>query len=212
MQTSESITELVKALKKAQSEFEPVTKTTTNTQFHTKYATLDDMLASVLPVLNANDLFVIQPIETTEQGTFLETRLYHVSGECMSSKMLIPQFEQKGASVMQTLGIGISYLRRYMLSSLLGISTEDDSDGNAPAKKETPQRPQPKATTEQKTKIAQAIKDLGLADVDKALKDAHFPNLDNLTESQAQSAIERLEKAVKAKKEVDKKDKDNATS
>jgi len=60
---------------------------------------------------------------------------------------------------------------------------------------------EPKATEEQKEKIKTAIKDIGLVDIDKALKDAHFANLANLTEQQAKDAIERLEKAVEEKKE-----------
>lgn len=203
MQTSENITELIKALVNAQREFEPVKRTVTNSFFHSKYATLDDVLAACVPILVKCGLTVLQPIETLESGeTIIETRLLHVSGEWLSSKVKIPILQQKGANALQEFGIGITYMRRYMLSSLLGMSTEDDNDGNNASTQRPKKEPEAKATQEQKAQITKAIKDLGLTDVDKALKDAHFVPLAQLTESQAKSAIERLEKAVKAKKDA----------
>lgn len=141
MDKSETITTLIKALTKAQSEFEPVKRTVTNTFFGAKYATLDSVLASCIPILTKHALLVIQPIETLENGNcVLETRILHMSGEWLSSKVTIPQMQQKGANALQEFGIGITYMRRYMLSSLLGISTEDDNDGNKTQETKPPQR------------------------------------------------------------------------
>jgi hypothetical protein len=54
----------------------------------------------------------------------LQTILTHSSGQWISSELPLQVFEK-----VQQLGSEITYLRRYTLSSLLGIVTDDDDDG-----------------------------------------------------------------------------------
>ena len=137
MQSSESTTKIIPAFLKAQSDFEAVKRTVTNDFFGSKYATLDDILAMVRPILAKNNIAFMQPLETLETGeTVIETRIYHTSGEWLSAQVKMPEIDQKGANVLQEFGISVTYMHRYTLSSFLGISVEDDNDGNKPRKKE----------------------------------------------------------------------------
>lgn len=118
---------LIKALVKARSEFDRVTKDSNNPFFKSKYADLASVVGAITPALSANGLVVCQPLEQTENGLLLKTQLWHESGEVMESTMAIPAIAD-----IQKLGSAITYSRRYALSSLLGIAPEDD-DGNAAA-------------------------------------------------------------------------------
>ena len=136
MQSSEKTDNIILALRNAQSEFETVKRTVTNDFFGSKYATLDDILEMVKPVLHKNDLVLMQSIETQEDGQpVIETRIWHTSGEWLSATVKMPEIDQKGANVLQEFGISVTYMRRYTLSSFLGISVEDDNDGNKPQKR-----------------------------------------------------------------------------
>jgi hypothetical protein len=122
---------------------------------------------------------------------------YHAKpmSEKEPSEIALTFGKHKGKSLEEIWQEDSGYIRWLM-------SAEKTNDGLKKAcAKLAKEKESPKATKEQKEKIVKAIKDLGLTDVDKSLKDAGFSNLASLTEQQAKSAIERLEKAVKAKKE-----------
>jgi hypothetical protein len=56
--------------------------------------------------------------------------LLHESGEWIRSELTVPAGGNKGVNAAQAMGSAISYGRRYGLSALVGISTDDD-DGTA---------------------------------------------------------------------------------
>jgi hypothetical protein len=86
------------------------------------YAPLDLVLDAVRPVLVENNLLLTQGTE----GHSLVTRLEHVpSGEWREHHM--PMNEQHAN--MQSYGIELTYRRRYAMVAMLGIVTEDDTDG-----------------------------------------------------------------------------------
>jgi hypothetical protein len=60
----------------------------------------------------------------------VETRLIHTSGEWLASVVPVPV--AKGDA--HGLGSALSYGRRYGISALLALSTDEDDDGNAAAK------------------------------------------------------------------------------
>lgn len=120
---------LVSALAKARAEFDAVTKNANNPFFKSKYADLSEVIGAITPALSANGLVVVQPIEQTENGLLLRTQLYHVGGGVIESTFAIPENKD-----IQKLGSAITYVRRYSLSSLIGVAPQDD-DGNAAAGK-----------------------------------------------------------------------------
>ena len=99
-------------------------------QYGFRYATLDKILDMARPVLAEEGLILFQPITTNDKGALvLTTRLLHRSGEYMETSMPLPA---AGADP-QTLGSAITYLRRYAVTSLLGIASDEDDDGNRAA-------------------------------------------------------------------------------
>lgn len=127
MNKSESIVKLAAALCAFQSEVENVKKDATNPFFKSKYATLDSIWDEVRPLLKKHKLALSQfPSGDGE----LTSILLHESGEYIeySAKMSIKE------QTPQSQGSSISYMRRYAMSSILGIVTEEDDDGNAASK------------------------------------------------------------------------------
>lgn len=123
MEKSESIKELAIALCKFQGAIEPIKKGSENPFYHSKYADLTSILDTIRKPLSENGLSFVQ-FPTGQNG--LETTLMHTSGEWMSAV-----YEMKPTKAdPQGLGSAITYQRRYALGSILGLSTEDDDDGN----------------------------------------------------------------------------------
>jgi len=115
--------ELIKALIKAKAEFQPIEKDKLNPHFKTKYASLDSVLDAVTPALCKHGLVIVQPLQS---GRVLNTHLYHESGEVMTS-----MFELPDISDIQKIGSALTYARRYSVCALLGITADEDNDGNA---------------------------------------------------------------------------------
>ncbi len=122
---SEKINELVLALSKAQASFKPVKKEKINPFFGSKYADLPAILDACSEALHKNQLTVTQGVWPSGEGTYmLLTTLAHSSGQWMRS--LAPLIAQKPTS--QAIGSAITYMKRYCLSSVLGICGEDEDD------------------------------------------------------------------------------------
>jgi hypothetical protein len=122
-------TEMFNALLKLQSELKPVKKDAENPFFHSDYATLGAIWEAVRPVLHANGFIINQPV----RGQEVITILTHVSGESIESNFPIVSKTDKNP---QDFGGAVTYARKYALSALLGIVTEDDDDGNAAVPKQ----------------------------------------------------------------------------
>jgi hypothetical protein len=136
--------EISAALVKAQKEFGPALKTSSNPHFRSKYADLSACVEAVIDGLNNNGIFLMQPTHLCEDGVIVETLFIHESGEQMSAgKLHVPASKQDA----QGYGSTLTYARRYALMAACGIAPEDD-DGNAASKKPTappPPAPPPKA-------------------------------------------------------------------
>ena len=120
------------ALAAAQSEFATVTKNKTNPAYKSRYADLQSIIEAVRPALNKHGLFLTQNV-TNENGMLtVETVLVHTSGESISSGALVVEIAGgNGPKGVQALGSAMTYARRYSLSAFLGVTAEDDDDGNA---------------------------------------------------------------------------------
>lgn len=126
MKTSENINELATALAKAQAEMANAAMNKTNPHFKSKYADLAAVRDAVTPALTANGLSVAQLISETEGRVAVHTRLMHSSGQWMES--VLPIISDVGKP--QVMGSALSYARRYCLSAICNIASEDDDDGN----------------------------------------------------------------------------------
>lgn len=124
MTTSENIGALAAALAKAQGQMKNATlnKTVKTDKYTFRFADLPQVRDTVTPALTANGIAVVQVID----GDTVVTRLIHDSGEWVESVCPIPH-----GQTMQALGSAITYARRYSLSAICGISSEEDDDGGA---------------------------------------------------------------------------------
>ncbi len=134
MNTSEQINEIAAALAKAQGAFQNVSKnrevvvrTKAGATYKFKYATLDAIIEMIRKPLSDNALAFVQSIDKINGSMGVDTRLYHTSGQWM--QIFTPMTVDGEGN--QALGSAVSYAKRYALSSLLGIASEDDDDANA---------------------------------------------------------------------------------
>ena len=115
------------AMVKAQKEFGPALKSSTNPYFTSKYADLATCVEAVIDALNNNGIALIQKCHESDTGVNVETLLLHESGESLSCGVLhVPASKQDP----QGYGSALTYARRYSLMAACGIAPEDD-DGNA---------------------------------------------------------------------------------
>lgn len=120
---------LASALVEAQKEMPAVDKTG-NSNFGA-HVTLDHLISKTRQHLAKNGLAIMQFPAVSENGSpLLRTVLMHTSGESVQADT--PLFLDR--QTMQSLGGAITYARRYGWSSVLGISTEEDDDGDAVSK------------------------------------------------------------------------------
>lgn len=132
MNKSESIKNLAIALSKAQGELNNPTNSkeavvqTTKVKYSYFYATLDEILNIVRPILSKHGLSILQVPSTDADHVLITTILLHDSGEFIEAeplKLKMQQYTPQGA------GSAITYARRYAVASILGISSQDDDDG-----------------------------------------------------------------------------------
>lgn len=122
--------EIAAALVKAQKEFGPALKTSTNPHFRSRYADLAACVEAVLDALNNNGIYLMQLTEEDKDGVKVSTVFIHESGEQISGGTLFMPATKIDA---QGFGSALSYARRYSLMAACGIAPEDD-DANAATK------------------------------------------------------------------------------
>ncbi len=134
-QTTNKTINLALALSRAQLEIKPPLKNRhvdykTKSGQHIKYsyADLSDVIAAVTPALCKNELSVTQKKGFHGNVYGLITVLMHSSGETIDSFQPLPDPVK---TPPQEFGSDQTYARRYELSGIVGIASEDDDDGAA---------------------------------------------------------------------------------
>lgn len=117
---------IYKALAEFQQECPIIFKDTSGYGY--TYADLPQIFKIINPLLKKHGLGFSQPI----QGNTIKTIIFHIeSGETIESETNIPQgVALNGMNDFQVLGSAITYLRRYALSSILGIISDKDTDAH----------------------------------------------------------------------------------
>lgn len=130
---SNEIKNISVALNKTIAEVKDVAKTEEG--FGYKYASLDNILKMIRPILAKNGLALIQSQEIDREAGFIvvKTLLTHTSGEWIETSTEAPIAELKGMNAYQSIGAGITYLRRYNIANFFAISSEEDTDGTPKA-------------------------------------------------------------------------------
>jgi hypothetical protein len=128
---SESIMNLAAALAIAQGQIKTASKDAEGN--YSKYSSLDAIWDACRQPLAENGLSIVQIPSTGENELVMETTLYHSSGEWISGSISLPLISGR-MNEHQALGTAITYARRYSLSSMVGIASGDDDDGEAHGK------------------------------------------------------------------------------
>jgi len=114
---------LIKSLSNFQNECPVIHKDTKGHNY--TYADLPQIFSVINPLLKKNGLCFSQLLEN--EG--IKTILFHVeSGESLESFTIIPKVKLGAMNDYQSYGSGVTYYRRYSLSSMLGLITDKDLD------------------------------------------------------------------------------------
>ncbi len=92
-----------------------------------KYASLDTIMIAVRPLLAECGLFVQQPIA----GDKVVTIIRHTSGQFRAASMTFAPMSGNGTNALQNAGGGFTYIKRYAISAILSLATEEDDDGQS---------------------------------------------------------------------------------
>jgi hypothetical protein len=131
MKTSETIVEISKALIAVQGQVKNIGKDSQGYGYN--YTSLDKLLDYVRPMLVHYGLAVVQTPTSEPNGSVgVCTRLIHTSGEWIEDTMTAQLSQLAKMNAYQVAGSVITYFRRYAISSMLGIASEDDKDMGVP--------------------------------------------------------------------------------
>jgi hypothetical protein len=125
---------LFKALANFQQECPTIHKGTKGYGY--SYSDLPTIFNVINPLLKNNGLGFTQLVNDNT----IKTILFHCeTGETLESETVIPnEVKLKGMNDFQVLGSAISYLRRYAISSMLGLVTDKDIDAGGEQVKKNP--------------------------------------------------------------------------
>ena len=137
---SENITELAKALLNVQRTMQPIVKDAENPFTKSWYASLNSVMDACRDTLIENGIWLCQyPVPVEQPNSLgLVTKLTHAeSGQWQSSLAVVPLPKADP----QGMGSAMTYCRRYALTAMLGMVTEDDDGEGARTGRKTPSRP-----------------------------------------------------------------------
>lgn len=131
MRTSTSIATISKALAAASADLRNPAMDATNPGFKSKFISLVGLIDSLRGPLHAHGIIVLQPVSSPVAGRVrVTTTLLHSSGEWMSSTA-----DLASGATAQSFGTAVSYLRRYTLQAMLGVSGDADADDDGEAER-----------------------------------------------------------------------------
>ena len=128
MKQTEKTNTLLQSLVEAQSEFATLPKDKVGYGYN--YTDLDTVISYIRPILKRHGLGFIQMLSTLEGNQpAITTRLIHSSGEWIEDTTPLPPVQLAKGNAAQNLGAAITYMKRYTLCAMLGISSDEDVDG-----------------------------------------------------------------------------------
>lgn len=178
---SDKVTDLAQALIKVQMQMAPATKDAVNPFIKNKYATLNSVMESCRNALLDNGIWLTQlpvpaPLELGPGYIALLTKLTHAeTGQWQSSLTVVPLPKADP----QGMGSALTYSRRYALTAMLGMVTEDD-DGEA-AKMPTKSANKAKNIQNQQSRTSNQQKSAKTNNQSNNPGDSEFPELDGVT-------------------------------
>lgn len=207
MDRSESITEINKALNNFHKEVKQPFKDKNNPFYKSKYVPLENVAEAIDKTSTKFGLTYTQYPVSNEKGEVgVATILHHESGEYMEYPPLMVKPEK---NTPQGVGSAITYSRRYSLSTVFGITSDHDDDGNEASGKRSNQNNQrqnyrqnntPKMASSQTIgtlkqqiiNITNLMKENGKANSQQEVEEKFEVNGYNLTEDAATQIIQKI--------------------
>lgn len=202
MNKSESITELNKALASFHKELKQPMKDANNPFFKSKYVPLENVVEAIDDVAPKFGLTYSQYPVTTDDGKVgISTVLLHESGEFIEYP---PATTKPDKNTPQGVGSALTYMRRYSLSAVFGITSDQDDDGNEASGKRNNQNYKqnnaPKMASSQTIgtlkqqiiSITDLMKEKGRANSQQEVEEKFKVNGYNLTEDAAAEIIRTI--------------------
>lgn len=202
MKRSESISKLAVALSKFQGEVKNPPNSANNPFFKSKYAPLDVVINTAKPALAKHGLSFIQfpscDGETVSCTTMLMFEDEFIESEPISFKPLKVD--------IQSMGAAITYIKRYQLSAMLGLASEEDKDGeNLKDKNNGKKSEEDKAREEMERAAKEKIDEIKIKTIRNLLSETHtdetqfcnhysIGNLQLMTNATFMKAMQALEK------------------
>lgn len=124
------------ALAKAQGAFQPIEKNRSVTidikdeqkrkigSYNFRYADLQEIRAKTTPALSENGLCLFQLVTEESRDTMIRTVLGHSTGAEIVSVVRVSRDDKN----IKNFGAAITYLRRYIVSAMLGVAADEDLD------------------------------------------------------------------------------------
>jgi hypothetical protein len=170
--------ELCKAMAEAFKEIEGAVKDKNNPFFRSKYADLGNVVDAIKPALSNHGLWFIQKIHPTPGIASVETIIMHESGESIScgvTAVPIGKWDAKTGSMVgidaQAMGAGLTYARRFSLSSAFGVAPEDD-DGISACGKDSKKTDMKQEVRKEETPEPKKLGSAELAELSHKIADA----------------------------------------
>lgn len=129
MKMSDNVQQLFAGLVKLRAKIKQPTKSKSNPFFKSKYVDLEGVQKAIDDAKEGTGIDYTQFIETSPDGmTGVSTMIYSDKGDYIISD---PLYLRPAKNDPQGNGSVITYSRRYQLSSMFGISSDIDDDGNS---------------------------------------------------------------------------------
>lgn len=126
---SENVNELLAALAEVQNEIPTMPKS--SQAYGYKYADLDTITQTIKPILHEHGIGYMQSVGgLSADAMTLTTRVFNKAGQYIEDTAVLPTISSTKNNAAQTLGMSITYMRRYALCAMLGITSDEDTDAN----------------------------------------------------------------------------------
>lgn len=133
MEQSETIKALLDSLVNVQAELSTLPKDKQGYGY--KYTELDTVISSIKPLFAKYKLGFMQSLTVFVNKPAITTRIFNNAGEWLEDTTLLPEISVGKTNAAQNLGAAITYMKRYALCAMLGISSDEDVDAQTVTQK-----------------------------------------------------------------------------
>lgn len=166
MKTSEQTADIFKAFGEFRKVLKQPLKDASNPFFKSKYVPLENVVEVIDEAIAETGLSYVQ--EATSEGNYISvaTHVFHESGQFISFDPLSLPATKADA---QGFGSAVTYAKRYALSAVFGITSDQDDDGNATSGKNAPKNANKEQIAVAKMKVKELAEANGM-DVNETAK------------------------------------------